>query len=859
MSTEEEGLPPPQDAPMPAKTHAAACEGCVIGAFIGDALGAPVEMSAGADIQADPLFAARGVREMHSMKELAEKRNLAETLGMTIDELFATSPTRDAGMYTDDTFMLLTLCEALVESYERATAEEQLPGLDELCAQKLIVAWRENEAGPAAGLRGFSPATQQVVQALAAGEITLAVAGTHMKPDGSMGNGGAMRIAPVGLVCARSLGATRTEPAKVVAISTLRKRCADAISATHVHPNGIDGAVVVAFVVAQAATHGTAEGGQLDPPELLSLLAAEDEAAVCTTSDMRDRLCTLCEQWTTHGELSEPTEFRWDDEASRIDMAVAQMVSENTETNKPGFIAVDAAAIAVWMFLRHRDQPIEALVRTIALGGDTDTLACIVGAMVGAYAGVGWWADNWWTKLENGPRGRDFARALSRRVAEIGCKIESGVPTATSESSGLAAEGEEWLPGRDYEIVGEPINARGRAREDSEFVLLEGCNCIVWKIRHEAKEFAMKVAILTDPALVGDSQREHADSEWKENLKLPPSDYVVPVLHHFYSDQPRLQDYVGTYIEEHLRDMLASRTLFMVMPFYPNGSLRRFIEAHREPELAPPFKLSWKWFGNVLLQQCCAVQILLDHGIIHGDIKADQFFVDSIDDTGDVTVRLGDFGESWCLHDDDGVELALTSREELTTRPAGVGRYKAPELRGRTQVPTHVELQRPLLRDIYAKAETFSVGVTLYCELGLESPGDVFHRLNDTLLAEQLRCERGEPPSKPDEPDYGRKQPGWVYSSAELPCLPDGMPDWLREPLQGLGAQPCTIAQLTMALCAFVCSFCTAHLIVVCVLCLGTTLRLDSQVRSQRGGAQADGGRSCRTAACGVAGIRMNG
>merc|ERR1712224_631316 len=116
---------------------------------------------------------------------------------------------------------------------------------------------------------------------------------------------------------------------------------------------------------------------------------------------------------------SEPTEFRWDDETSRIHMAVAQMVSDDTETNKPGFLAVEAAAIAVWMFLRHRDQPIEALVRTIALGGDTDTLACIVGAMVGAYAGVGWWTDNWWTKLENGPRGRDFARVLSRRVAEI--------------------------------------------------------------------------------------------------------------------------------------------------------------------------------------------------------------------------------------------------------------------------------------------------------------------------------------------------------------------------------------------------------------------------------------------------------
>jgi hypothetical protein len=61
-------------------------------------------------------------------------------------------------------------------------------------------------------------------------------------------------------------------------------------------------------------------------------------------------------------------------------------------------------------------------VRTIVLGGDTDTLACIVRAVLGAahgFAAVGnMYPQAWIDALENGPRGRDYALELADRLAQ---------------------------------------------------------------------------------------------------------------------------------------------------------------------------------------------------------------------------------------------------------------------------------------------------------------------------------------------------------------------------------------------------------------------------------------------------------
>jgi len=343
---------------------------------------------------------------------------------------------------------------------------------------------------------------------------------------------------------------------------------------------------------------------------------------------------------------------------------------------------------------------------------------------------------------------------------------------ASPRAARLAPEGEEWRPGRDYDIIGPLGDGEGRMS-------------VVFHIRLRPPrqgEFALKMVI----HYVGETAAEragHAQStalarglgaEWREPLTLPPHECLVPVLHHYHSAEPRLRDHIGDPV---WAGAAADRTLFLVMPLYTSGSLRSFIAERKAAVAVAPYGLSWCWFGQLLLRMLRAAEHLISHDLVHGDIKDDQFF---LADGGDKVV-LGDFGTAWKLVDADGVPAVLASRDELVDRRAGVGRYKAPEVRGRTRANGN-----PQLRQVYAKAEAFSVGIVMMDILGALSDGDLLDRLCSTHLAEERRFESGQPGSDPADPTYGRKQPGWLYEEADLPPLPAGCPGWLSRVVIGL-------------------------------------------------------------------------
>src|SRR5437764_9793231 len=120
--------------------------------------------------------------------------------------------------YTDDTEMAL----AIVEVLERHGRIDQ----DDLARTFA----RRYDADPG---RGYGPMAHEILEAIGAGQPWQAVAGAAFGGMGSMGNGAAMRVAPLGAYFA-------DDPDAVVD----QARASAAV--THAHPDGQAGAIAVA-------------------------------------------------------------------------------------------------------------------------------------------------------------------------------------------------------------------------------------------------------------------------------------------------------------------------------------------------------------------------------------------------------------------------------------------------------------------------------------------------------------------------------------------------------------------------------------------------------------------------------------
>ena len=71
---------------------------------------------------------------------------------------------------------------------------------------------------------------------------------------------------------------------------------------------------------------------------------------------------------------------------------------------------------AIYSFLSHSHSFEEAVVYAVNLGGDTDTIGAITGAIAGAYHGVASIPQRWYEILENGAKGRDYIVGLAQAL-----------------------------------------------------------------------------------------------------------------------------------------------------------------------------------------------------------------------------------------------------------------------------------------------------------------------------------------------------------------------------------------------------------------------------------------------------------
>jgi poly(ADP-ribose) glycohydrolase ARH3 len=287
--------------------------GCLLGAAVGDVAGAVVEAES-------PQYIAKTFR---SVDDLLAVDSVEEFTG----------PAWRVGRFTDDTQMTLCVAEWLV------AGESDSP-------QRLLARF----AAAHEPWRRYGPGTEAVLRMYRRHPAQWRELATAAFPQGSLGNGGAMRVAPVGLAYFRELN-------KVSEVARQSSR------PTHTHPLAFQGAVLQAVAVATAAA--------LTDFSADAFLAAA-HASLRYFSDL----------------LQDTGPFdRALDEIGR-GLASGSSCAEMADTLGTGVTAQEAVPMALYCFLRHPASYADVIHNAIFIGGDTDTIASMAGAISGAFLGA---------------------------------------------------------------------------------------------------------------------------------------------------------------------------------------------------------------------------------------------------------------------------------------------------------------------------------------------------------------------------------------------------------------------------------------------------------------------------------------
>ena len=305
--------------------------GSILGGLIGDCLGSPYEN-----------------------EELSNGMKIV--LQQSFDKLEGPMFKAPVMQFTDDSAMTHSLAKSFVELKELNIVD---------VAKRFVKSYYQEPK------RGYGPAVVTVFQKLRVNKFAdiVSPAKEQFNGQGSWGNGGAMRVTPIALFCYKDYDKL---------LDTVRK----ATQLTHTNKVGIDGAILQAVAIHQSLL--------LNPSEELNI------------TNFIDDLINKMDQIETDEEglgLSEPKPYK-------VQLGILKtLISENDDgqhtekvVEKLGnsVTALYSVPTAIFCFLRAQ-KPItgiqtenpfrRAIQYAISLGGDTDTIGSMTGAIAGAFYG----------------------------------------------------------------------------------------------------------------------------------------------------------------------------------------------------------------------------------------------------------------------------------------------------------------------------------------------------------------------------------------------------------------------------------------------------------------------------------------
>ena len=276
---------------------------------------------------------------------------------VSIEEIEEVADRRGTLTYTDDTHMTIGVAESLI----------RMKGFDgEDMARTFI---KNYELEP---FRGYGPGPPHIFQLIKAGEAWNKAA-QKLYHGGSYGNGSAMRVAPIGMFY-------HDKPEK------LREVAYKSSQITHAHGLSKEGAALQAYAIALATN--------LDP---------------CLAFDGSNFLAKLAGY--TRQEVYKQKLSRIKGLLIRPDKA--RVIAELGN----GIEAFNSVPTAIYSFLVQPNSFAKAVLSAISLGGDTDTIGAMTGAISGAYLGIESIPDSWKGKLEN----RFYIEELAQKLLSMFC------------------------------------------------------------------------------------------------------------------------------------------------------------------------------------------------------------------------------------------------------------------------------------------------------------------------------------------------------------------------------------------------------------------------------------------------------
>ncbi len=232
--------------------------------------------------------------------------------------------------YTDDTAMALSIVRCLKAS-GHIDGDELASCFAKEYARQM---WR-----------GYGGTAHKILRNIYKGTHWRVAAGEAFGGEGSCGNGGAMRAAPIGAYFAEDLEA-------------VAKEARASAEVTHAHPDGQTGAIAVALAAAWMVREG--ERAKKPGPELIHFVLGK------------------IPQTETHQRLKLALE---------LPMAAAPKMAASRLGNGSEVIASDTVPFCIWCAAWHPNDYTEALWAAVNAGGDIDTTCAIIGGIVALSAG----------------------------------------------------------------------------------------------------------------------------------------------------------------------------------------------------------------------------------------------------------------------------------------------------------------------------------------------------------------------------------------------------------------------------------------------------------------------------------------